>query len=293
MMKSLLVLFLLIPFYSFGQNSVDSALTDAYSNLSNKDSSDYVIRECNFYLKLNISNSSRERAFYYKGMAYNNLDRKDSALFSFKKVLVCSDEAYNNNYHNESCRAIAKIYIQKKQFDIALTYLDTAAKKYPFHTWGPLENYIYFTWDLNVAYAECYKGKGMPIKAISKLEPFIQGHSLFTSSNNDYMMDNLYQLYLLLYSRDSIKNEFLNAAKIIKVHIKKIKDSSAPQVTATTQVFHRTIEFEDNLNFAYIFTKRPDTVSASYLKNEAIDSFKRLRIYQLATQTIDVKKKDE
>jgi hypothetical protein len=282
-MKSLTILFLFFASCCFAQHISDSSIDKAYDHIWRGDSSDLVIKTCRAYLHQIGDLKKKLKAVYCEGMAYMRMKNYDSAMVCCKASLLFPAVNFENTYQNESARDIAEIFIGRKQYDSAIHYLNMAEKKYDYLSFGFMENYIYYTWDMSMYYAECYKGKGEYQKAINELAPQMM-NSIFTSSNNSWLMDSLYSLYLLVYSKDAVRNEFVNAIKTIKLQVKKSKGDPSPYVYSYVTLFKKKIMFDQGGSIIYALTNKPDTITRADLKQESIEAFKDTYIYKLATQ---------
>lgn len=259
-----------------------------YIYLIQNDSSNRVIRTCNGYLSQTHYKKKRIEAVYYKGWAYQNLKQYDSAIKWFEILMATPYTKLKDDYRqewdeenvkNESARRLARVFIAKAEYDSGVKYLDMARDKYKYHSWGPIENYVYYTRDLSMRYAECFKGKREFQKAIKELEPQMM-NSMFTTSNTDWMMDSLYSYYLFVHSKEEVKGEFVNAVPAIKLLIKRFKDDTATYAIATARIFNDTIEYYSPYKES-ILDGKPKTQSEMFL--ESVNYFINSHIYKLAT----------
>lgn len=297
-MKSLSLFFTLLSATCFAQVN-DSIINQMGIYLWQKDSSNYVIRTCDSYLNQTHYKTKKVEATYYKGRAYMNLKQYDSAIRCFEVAIAVPHhklkndwklEWENTNAKNESARSLAKIFIIKMKYDSAIKYLDLARDKYQYHSWGPMENYIYSLRDIDMCYAKSYKGKGEYQKAIKKLEPYFENY-IFVSTNTDRMMDTLYSYYLFIHSKEDVKNEFINAVNTIKLVTEKSTYDTSHYTEPMVRIFGDTIEFNKPFDLVAAEDNKPSHKTLAQLTQDCKDAFTRMYIYELATEEGQLKNK--
>ena len=128
-------------------------------------------------------------------------------------------------YKNNSCRILAKLALQQKDFKSALTYIEQADKRYPYRHFCGNE---YTANDIYMAsmYARCYEGMGDKEKAIKTLLPHCIENGL---ASNGYLVDQLCLLLKEKYSKEEIKQEINTATSGIYIKEIKHRDSGADQ----------------------------------------------------------------
>ncbi len=119
------------------------------------------------FMEINASNGD-----FYKKTYYHTSDISgdtNSNIYGYG--------SFTTHYKNSSCRYLAKIYIEQKEFTEALHYVSLADKKYPIHyTCGT--GYMFDRNEMDGLYAICYENLGEYDKIIHLFMPvYSEGHT--------------------------------------------------------------------------------------------------------------------
>jgi|GEM_PF-2730853 len=218
-MKLLITIaFLLIQIISYCQHSEDWEEINQIQ-LINDNTIDSVHQNLKEYILNNPKSNYKSLALFY--LAQNAIARNDidSAIILYKQVLSTpfSDSIYPYDSRQEAAWKLADIYINKKQFNDGIHYLELAQNKYhPIPGCGNAIAELYF--DMRLKYAICFNGLGNFNMAIDTLSPCMFANDLV---KNSALVQKLYETYLKVHTKKEIRSEFINAIK--KVRIKEPK----------------------------------------------------------------------
>lgn len=171
-----------------------------------------------------IVNYYPKSAYYYKSL-YNkgyielSLDSNKAAKNTF--IILLNSKAKDKskgglgsgimaepytNYKNRAAKIIAEIYIEEKNYEKAIEYLNLT-KKYPYYHYCGNE-YEQESIYLRTQYAICYNGLNMVDSAISILLPKLLESGL---SDNSNLIKLLYETLLTKYSKLELIDEYEKA----------------------------------------------------------------------------------
>jgi hypothetical protein len=172
------------------------------------------------------------RSYYFIGLIY--LDTKNTA--AAKEVYIdmlatdfenpnsihaTSYDLWNNpfsQFKHNSCKILAKLAIDDKDYKLALDYIKMADQEYPFEHFcenAHASNEIY----LKRMYAKCYNGLGDRNKAIKTLLPYCLANGYASTSE---LAAELAVLLKEKYSKENIKKEVKMARAGLYMELPKI-----------------------------------------------------------------------
>lgn len=201
-----------------------------------------------FYEFMNVHPKSHFKGSAHFNIGYLQYQRQhyDAAAFAFRQIL---EEDYNeqdaNNimepymlYKHQSCRMLAEISLQKKEFREAEEYIRLFEKVYPYQHFCGNELSAYAIY-LATMKARVYEGQGKISKAIQTLVPYTFSDQL---ASNDHLLELLINILFRNYDHENIKLELTQALASITV------EKKTHQATITLfgkQVSMREFYFED------------------------------------------------
>ena len=167
----------------------------------------------------------RGRAHFNVAYLYRELHYNAKAAAVFKEIL---NEGYNENdenslmepytlYKHNSCRHLAEIYLEEKDFTQAETYMEMFDKVYPYQHFCGNEWAAYDLYKATM-YARLYEGKGQYERAVRNLVPYIFENGL--ASNAD-LLDELVQILRAHYTTEEIQAELRRSLTTLSMHSKK------------------------------------------------------------------------
>jgi len=170
----------------------------------------------------------RPRAHYNVGHICMKLHYNAKAAAVFKEIL---NQDYNETdentlmepyalYKHHSCRNLAEIYLEEKDFAQAESYITMFDKVYPYQHFCGNEWAAYDIYKATM-YAKLYEGKGDYKKAVRTLIPLIFENGL--ASNRELMKD-LIDLLHAHYTNDDVRAELQHALSTLTVKNKKRGD---------------------------------------------------------------------
>jgi hypothetical protein len=161
---------------------------------------------------------------------------------------------------------LAQEYIDKNDFTTAITCIDSA-KKFSTHCrCGTCKSEDYF--NTKVLYAKCYYGQGEFKRTIDLLSPDMFDFNYFSS--NKELIEKLYEAYLKVYTKEEIKNEFINVCNPSSIK----KQPSNDEFEYEIKIFNRTVRL-------YYYSYK-DKYTEELKKQECINQIKQSNIYKLA-----------
>ncbi len=220
------------------------------------------------FLKAYPESNYKFHALFFLAEILYSKHQVDSAMSLYSQVLDFPDtgEIVVGNNKNSSCSRLADINIDKKEFAIALKYINLAEEKHYFrstcgnaHAWHSI--------GVVTQYARCYIGLKDYQKTIEVLSPYMFRNDL---TSNTSLVKTLYSAYRKIYTREQIKNEFINAPKTLAAF------DDGLQINATILMFGNTIDLS---TFNLFFTR---DATAEQKKKKLIRDIKGSQIYKLA-----------
>lgn len=244
---------------------------DSYEN----DSIEYAKNEFSNFAKTKPTSIYKIIAIYHLAEIANKQNNSSEAISLYLQVLKLTvPDSIEDNYKNYSAKELAEIYIDKKDYNTAIKYLDLTKKKFPYrHFCGN----AYASDDIYTAdrYSDCYIALGDYKKAIDILTPHMFGNGL---ADNGELVKKLYLTYLKVYPKDAIKNEFINADKSLVIKKEKYKDET--YYRPLIKIFGRQV-------FVYVTVMVWETLNDKMTKEErkqkTIETIHQSDIYKLAT----------
>jgi tetratricopeptide (TPR) repeat protein len=169
-------------------------------------------------------------AHYDIGYLQHKLLRNEEAIVTFKQILEMpyNDKDPNNLmepyklYKHNSCRQLAEIYLERKDYKLALHFINLFDKKYPYqhfcgNEWAAYDNYK------ATMLAMVYDGEGHYESAVDTLLPYIINNGL---ASNENVIATLERILDNHYSKDELRNEFQKGLKNIRVSAGKNKKAT-------------------------------------------------------------------
>jgi len=167
----------------------------------------------------------RGRAHFNVAYLYRELDYNAKAAAVFKEIL---NEGYNENdenslmepytlYKHNSCRQLAEIYLEEKDFTQAEMYMEMFDKEYPYQHFCGNEWAAYDLYKATM-YARLYEGKGQHERAVRNLVPHIFYNGLASNAN---LLDELMQILRAHYTTEEIQAELRSSLTTLSIHAKK------------------------------------------------------------------------
>jgi tetratricopeptide (TPR) repeat protein len=205
----------------------------------------------NIYNKGRGSETLIAKAYYNIGVIYLEQKRNTYAKEIFENILESDFDEMDRGgtgsgimgepyaiYKNRSCRILAAIALDEKDYETALKYTKMADKEYPYRHFCGNEyaaNDIY----LATMYARCYEGLGDKEKAIQTLLPHCIENGL---ASNSELVDQLCLLIKEKYSKEEIKQRVESAASGISV--KEIKQGTYTERNYYVNIFNTELKIE-------------------------------------------------
>ena len=225
------------------------------------------------YISKYPTNPYRLVATYCLAEILNNINELDSASLRYSEVLRMSipDSVDDANYRRSSAIRLAEICITKNDYISALNYLGHERQKFVFR-FDCGNSRIEDDMKIKALYSSCFIGQGNYNAAIDTLAPYMFFGSY---GDNTIIIDKLYEAYLKIYTKEEIKNEFLNAEK--NLLIKQEQYYLYSYLQPTTEIFGKEIKFQDynyNLN----------ELTEQERKQKCIEMIRQSRMYKLATR---------
>ena len=167
----------------------------------------------------------RGRAHFNVAYLYHELHYNAKAAAVFKEIL---NEGYNENdenslmepytlYKHNSCRQLAEIYLEEKDFTQAEIYLEMFDKEYPYQHFCGNEWAAYDLYKATM-YAQLYEGKGQYERAVRNLVPHIFDNGLASNAN---LLQELVQILRAHYTTTEIRAELQRSLATLSMHAKK------------------------------------------------------------------------
>jgi tetratricopeptide (TPR) repeat protein len=194
----------------------------------------------------------RARAHFNVAYLYHELHYDAKAAAVFKEIL---NEGYNENdenslmepytlYKHNSCRHLAEIYLEQKDFAQAETSMEMFDKEYPYqhfcgNEWAAYDHYK------ATMYARLYAGKGQYGRAVRNLVPYTFDNDLASNAGL------LHELVLILrthYTTAEIQAELRHALTTLSMRAKKGEVQArltlfGEKVNVTPDYFNPNIDF--------------------------------------------------
>ncbi|SHH60134.1 hypothetical protein SAMN04488109_4566 [Chryseolinea serpens] len=167
----------------------------------------------------------RARAHFNVAYLYHELHYNAKAAAVFKEIL---NEGYNENdenslmepytlYKHNSCRHLAEIYLDEKDFTQAETYMEMFDKEYPYQHFCGNEWAAYDHFKATM-YARLYEGKGQYARAVRNLVPYTFDNGL---ASNAGLLHELVQILRAHYTTAEIQTELRRALTTLSMQAKK------------------------------------------------------------------------
>jgi len=184
--------------------------------------------------RVQFPNSSLKASAHYNvALIYYISHEYDSAKNVFIQIL---DQPYNERdpndimepyklYKHNTCRILAEISIEEKEFEMAERYITMFDKEYPYQHFCGNEWAAYGMY-CAVMKARVHNGLSRPEKAVQELVPYIFDNGL---ASNERLLEELCDVLKGNYSSSEIKEE-LNKA-LASIVIRKEKDSETGFMT--------------------------------------------------------------
>ena len=180
------------------------------------------------------------QAHYNIGYLHFERRNYEAATKVFKQIL---DSDYNERdpnslmepymlYKHNSCRLLAEMSLDQKNYTAAEEYIEMFEHKYPYQHFCGNElsaNAIYTA----TMKARAYDGQGQNLKAIQELVPFVFDDAL---ASNEHLLQMLNTMLRQNYSIDQLREEFTRAVNSCAV--KKTKRN----IEATLILFGKKVE---------------------------------------------------
>jgi len=245
-----------LPGTLYGQTEEKPASKDeeafgaAYESYEN---GDYEHALSSFYefMKVYPGSPLVARAHFNVGCLSHELQRNEGAKAAFLEIL---DKEYNEMdpnslmepytlYKHNSCRYLAEIFLEEKNYKEAEKYIQYFDKVYPYHHFCGNEWAAYDIYKATMQ-ARVLEGKQKPEQAIKVLLPEIFENGLAFNGN---LLDELIGILNRHYTNEEIKSELMSSLSTIKVEEKRRGD------IVTIKLYGQNIEVND-----YYFTDAED-----------------------------------
>jgi tetratricopeptide (TPR) repeat protein len=185
----------------------------------------------------------RGRAHFNLGLTHFSLRNYYTAKKVFHQIL---DQPYNERdengimepytlYKHHSCRMLAEIALQEKDFRTAEKYIHMFDKKYPYQHFCGNEWSAYDMYKA-VMLAKVLQGKGEAKKATGVLLPYIFSDAL---ASNEEVLRELSHLLEEHFTQEQNQQEFTRALASLQLNEKKKRPS------ATIELYGVKVEVED------------------------------------------------
>jgi len=185
----------------------------------------------------------RPSAHFNIGVLQFNRQHYEVAAGVFKQILNEEYNEFDSNslmepyklYKHQSCRFLAEISFEQKDFKAAEEYIHLFENVYPYqHFCGnELTAYAIYTATMK---ARLYEGQQKVEKAIQTLIPFTFQNSL---ASNEELLDLLINILYRHYTKEQVQQELTNAIASIQIKSKK-RDTDV-----TMTLFGERIRFDD------------------------------------------------
>lgn len=213
----------------------------------------------------------RARAHFNVAYLYRELNYNAKAAAVFKEIL---NEGYNENdenslmepyalYKHNSCRHLAEIYLEEKNFSQAEMYIEMFDKEYPYQHFCGNEWAAYDIYKATM-YARLYEGKGQYERAVRHLVPYIFENGL---APNDYLLDELIQMLRAHYTLEEIQAELRRALATLSMHEKKGEGQ------ARLTLFGEKVNAQSNFFTSTVDVKSLDGYRVMVKENELFKTF--------------------
>lgn len=270
------ILFFILTAVVFGQQVDDKVILyqiiDSYEN----DSIDYAKIELSAFVKTKPTSIYKIIAIFYLAEIANDQENYKEAIILYNQVLKMNvQDSIDNNYKNNSAKELAEIYINKKEYKKAIKSLDLTNRRFPYrHFCG--NAYAADNIFKTGLYSMCYIAQEKYKKAIDVLTPYMFSNGL---ADNSGLIKTLYETYLKVYTKDQIKNEFLNADNSLVIKKKKYKDEI--YYRPLIRIFGRQV-------YVYVSTlawyPSSNEITDEEWKQKTIETIKQSNIYKLSTE---------
>ncbi|HEY5749559.1 MAG TPA: tetratricopeptide repeat protein [Chryseolinea sp.] len=169
--------------------------------------------------------SLRGRAHFNVAYLYHELHYNAKAAAVFKEIL---NEGYHENdenslmepyalYKHNSCRHLAEIYLEEKDFTQAEMYMEMFDKEYPYQHFCGNEWAAYDLYKATM-YARLYEGKGQHERAVRNLVPYIFDNGL---ASNAHLLHELVLILRAHYTTEEVQAELQRSLTTLSMHAKK------------------------------------------------------------------------
>ena len=174
---------------------------------------------------------------------------------SLANSLAAADKHY-------SLMKLAQEYINKGDFTTALVCIDSARTFTSFCKCGTCAHDDYM--NFKILYAKCYYGQGDFKRTIDLLSP-----DMLDFEVKEELVEKLYESYLKVYTKQEIKNEFINVCNTLFIK----KEPSNDEFEYEIKIFNRNVRL-------YYWTPR-DKNTEYMKKQECVRQLKQSEIYKL------------
>ncbi|MEQ1588328.1 MAG: tetratricopeptide repeat protein [Cyclobacteriaceae bacterium] len=207
----------------------------------------------------------RGRAHYNLGLIQFQRQHWDAAAAAFKEILAADYNELDANslmepyalYKHQSCRLLAEIRLEQKDYKAAEEYIRLFEDVYPYQHFCGNELTAYAIY-LATMKAHVYEGQQKIEKAIRTLVPFVFDNAL---ASNTELLDLLINILYRHYGADEIRHE-LNTA-LATIDVKKGKRGGATMMLYGEKVDMNSYYFEEDdqrHDLAYYQARAKETI---------------------------------
>lgn len=218
------------------------------------------------YIAKYPANPQRFVAMRYLAQIFEKYNLVDSAVLFYKQVLTMPEniDHYNSNRYT-AASSLTKIYLDRKDYSTALTYLEQASGQFFFKSsCGTVT--IELRQKISAQYWDCYNGLGDYKQAIDRFARF-----MFNNVWGSQQM--LYEAYVKVYSKEELRKAFLEAAN--KIEIKKEQDDSSFYLQPVFKIFDKEIKLYSGNGF--------EKLTEQEQKQKCLEEIMQSKMYKLAT----------
>jgi tetratricopeptide (TPR) repeat protein len=219
------------------------------------------------YIVKHHASPGRLVAMRYLAEVFNKLGYVDSARLLYKQALAIPDSLDERNFYRSfSAIELAKIYMAAKNYDTALNYLDMERDRFPMSSsCGTVR--IAHHQEMDVLFWRCYKGCGNYKRAIDRYARLM---FLYSGDN----LKKLFEAYSSVYTKEEIKQAFLNAENNIVI---KTDENDATWLLPVTKIFDKEIKIR-------VYDEELNNLSVKEQMLKCADAIRQSEIYKLATR---------
>jgi tetratricopeptide (TPR) repeat protein len=213
------------------------------------------------------------RAHFNIGCVSRELKRVEGAKAAFLEILDKEYDEMDPNslmepyalYKHHSCRHLAEIFLEEKNYKEAEKYIQHFDKVYPYQHFCGNEWAAYDIYKATME-ARVLEGKQKHERAIAVLLPEIFENGL---ASNDYLLDELIGILNRHFTNDEIQGELRNALSSLKVESKKRGDVATIKLYGHDIVVNEYYFAEENIGLI----TRADKYRALVLSNKLFKTF--------------------